>query len=342
MADFISSFGPPKRHQPWRRRLQDFALNGGIWLALLLFGGLSLAGTRRLARCLVFLSRPFLGSSSRIIEANLKLAFPDKSAAEIAALRHRNLCFMIELACDFLQSLKHPHRIEQRLLPVIVPAEYPPDQPLLFCLPHLGNWEILARMIPRTGRRCAAVTGVFRSRKLNELMTRGRSACGIELIPNVGAAVKVRAAIQDRKSVGLLIDQNISPKHGGVFVNFFSLPAPTSRLPASIALQLHVPVLAGACIKQDDGNFALLLQPLPKPAWEYSDVNTLTEAILEANAQLIRQHPEQYLWIYRRWRYLPANLTPELRQRFPFYACNNKYACPQELLETPLKDCSHD
>lgn len=338
MADLFSISDPQKHHLSWRRRLQDFALNCGIWLALLLFGSLSLAGTRRLARCMVFLARPFLGDSIRVIEANLKLAFPDKSAAEITALRQRNLCFMIELACDFLQALKHPHRIEQRMLPVVVPEEYPPEQPLLFCIPHLGNWEILARMVPRTGRRCAAVTGVFRSRKLNELMSRSRSSGGIELIPSVGAAAKVRAALQNRKSVGLLIDQNISPKHGGVFVNFFSLPAPTSRLPASLALQLRIPVLAGACIKQEDGNFTLLLQPLPKPAWEYPDDNTLTEAILEANAQLIRKHPEQYLWIYRRWRYLPANLTPEMQQRFPFYANRNKYSCPEELLQNPQKE----
>ncbi len=334
MSDLFANFeSQNNRSQPWHRYLKELLLNFGISLALLLFGNLSLAATRRLSRVITFLVQPFLRKSSKIIEANLKIAFPERQAAEISLLRRRNLCFMVELACDFLQSLKHPEKIEKRLLPAPNIAGYPPDQPLLFCTPHLGNWEILTRLIPRTGRKCAAVIGEFRSPKLNQLMTKSRGAYGIDLIPHVGAAVKVRTALKEGKTVGLLIDQNVSPRHGGVFIDFFSLPAPTSRLPASIAHQQEIPVLVGACIKQEDGNFLLQLQPLPKPSWEYASVNELTEAILAANAELIRRHPEQYLWVYRRWRYLPANIDPALRKRYPFYASNDKYPCPPELLQ---------
>ncbi len=342
MSDLFANLEPNKKPQPWYRQIREFALDGGIALALLLLGGLSLTATRRMAKILVFLGRPFLAGSIRIIEANLKIAFPEKNHSEITALRRKNLCFMVELACDFLLSLKHPERINDRIISVQIPAEYPDDQPLIFCSPHLGNWEILARIIPRTGRRCAVVTGTLSSLKLNTLLRNARSVGGAELISHVGAAFKVKAAIKANKTVGLLIDQNISPKHGGMFSNFFSLPAPTSRLPASIAIQEKVAIVSGACVKQADGNFTLCLQPLPKPAWEYSGVAELTAAILETNAQLIRRYPEQYLWIYRRWRYIPANLAPELRQRFPFYAEYNKYLCPEEILNDLQEDSKND
>jgi len=317
-----------------RRRISDFFLDLLFSCMLFCFGGLSLQTTRRIARISVFLARPFLGSLIRIIEANLKIAFPELDPAEIRALRTKNLQFMVEFGLDFLQALKYPERLEAKMRPFVFPKELDiPGQAGIFCSPHLGNWEMLIHFLPSLGRTFVLVAAQFSSPKLNRLLYQARSSKGAEIIPTTGAALKVRQALHEKKFVGLLNDQNISPRHGGIFVRFFGLPAATSRLPAALARRENTSIAAAACCKTPDGEFELIYQLLPKNSDQYQSDWELTSDLVAANEKLIRQYPEQYLWMYQRWRYLPNNLTDEQKSRFPFYASHDKYACQDEMLE---------
>ena len=324
---------------PLWKRLNDFVLDLLFSCILFFFAGFSLQATRRFAKISVFLARPFLGSLIRVIEANLKVAFPEYSPAEIRSLRRKNLHFMVEFGLDFLQSLKYPKRMEARMRPFTLPKELQvPEQAGIFCTPHLGNWEMLVHFIPSFGRPFVLVATELRSPKLQRLMNQTRSSTGAEVIPSAGAAWKVHQALKDNKFVGMLIDQNISPRHGGIFVSFFGLPSATSRLPAAMARRENTMIATAACCKNADGEFEMIYQRLPKSANQYQSDWELTADLVAANEKLIRQFPEQYLWIYRRWRYLPSNLSEEQKKRFPFYALHNKYLCQNEMLETLNKD----
>lgn len=322
-----------------RKRLGEFVLDLVLSCMLFCFGGLSLRATRRIARISVFLARPFLGSLIRVIEANLKVAFPALDLAEIRALRTKNLQFMVEFGLDFLQALKHPGRLEAKMRPFFLPAELDmPGQAGVFCSPHLGNWEMLIHFLPSFGRPFVVVAAQFSSPKLNRLLNQARSSKGAEIISSAGAALKVRQAIHEKKFVGLLNDQNISPRHGGIFVRFFGLPAATSRLPAALARRENTLIAAAACCKTESGEFEMIYQPLPKTSDQYQSDWELTADLVAANEKLIRQYPEQYLWLYRRWRYLPNNLTEEQKNRFPFYALHGKYPCQSEMLDAMNQD----
>ncbi len=323
-----------RKSMPIQKRLHDFVLDLLLSCMLFCFGGLSLKTTRRLARISLFLARPFLGSMIRTIDANLNVAFPELSPAEIRSLRTKNLQFMVEFGFDFLQSLKHPGRLEANMRPFSLPAELDiPGQAGVFCSPHLGNWEMLIHFLPSFGRSFAVVAAQFRSPKLNRLLNQARSSKGAEIIASAGAALKVRQAIRDKKFVGLLNDQNISPRHGGIFIRFFGLPATSSRLPAALARRENTLIAAAACCKTENGEFEIIYQPLPKKADQYQSDWELTADLAVANEKLIRQYPEQYLWNYQRWRYLPNNLTDKQKRRFPFYALHDKYPCQPEMLE---------
>ena len=90
----------------------------------------------------------------------------------------------------------------------------------------------------------------------------------------------------------------------------------------------------GACIRQPDGRFRLEIKHLPKPVADYKDDLSLTQDILDATQALIRQHPEQYTWLYRRWRYIPDNAPPALASAFPYYSIPRPYPCNEQLLAT--------
>lgn len=317
-----------------RKKIQYSLLDFVVVTVVFTFGGLSQKASKRVAAMLVFFTRPFLFKHIKIIDANLQAAFPEKSEAELLALRKQNLHYLAELGLDFLQALKYPERIKLKVEDTdFIKKIRESDQVGIFCTPHMGNWEILIHFLPHLKREFLIIAADLRSNKLNELMQKARSSKGAEVIFYQGATLKVRRALREKKSIGLLIDQNISPKRGGIFVNFFSLPAPTSRLPAALARRENALIVVGACCKNASGEFELILQGLPKNTSEYESDWELTSDIMLANEKLIRQYPEQYLWIHRRWRYAPHNLPDEVKERFPFYATKDHYACEEEMLQ---------
>ena len=163
---------------------------------------------------------------------------------------------------------------------------------------HLGNWEIW-RGRDLWGINAAAVVAAIGTPTINKLLTKARTANGLQIINQKGAARKVARALQQNLCVGILIDQNISPRHGGIFIDFFGLPAPTACRP--LARKLNIDVLVGACIRQPDGRF-LGNQTLAPTGGRHE--TTFPDPRHHGRYQtLIRQHPEQYTWLYRRWRH---------------------------------------
>ncbi|MCQ2396723.1 MAG: lysophospholipid acyltransferase family protein, partial [Lentisphaeria bacterium] len=277
----------------------------------------------------------------RVTSANLAVAFPEKSDAERRRIARASIMHLILLGFDWLHQLKHPHECTKNLE---VSEEYRRDcsalnpnsrcQAALYCTLHLGNWEALSRISYVTGRAGAVVVARFKIDWLNQLSERLRtSGDGTKVIPAEGAARGVLRALLSGLNVGILIDQNVSPRKGGIFQNFFGLPATVSRHPAVIARKLQIPVYVCSCIRHDDGIFRTEYAMLEKNAWEFESDEALTAAIYRAYEELIKRHPEQYLWSYNRWRAIPANASDELAAKYPFYASRKKFDCPPNLLE---------
>ena len=288
---------------------------------LFAFGNLEDKATRRLAGLVACLMRLFARSSKKLIAANIRTAFPEMEESEVKRMVADNLLHTVWNWLDFLRILKNPSNIQCFLSETELPDTLPPQ--IILCLPHLGNWELVAQCAPHYFSNCAAVAEIFPYNALNTILDRSRSINGLQIIPREGAAKGMLRAIREKTSVGILIDQNLSPRHGGLFVDFFGLPVPTSPLPAIIARRCRLPVFSGACVRQPDGRFKLVAKQVELP--DTDDPQRLTQAILAANEELIRRYPEQYTWLYKRWNCKPADLPPELAPRFPYYAIEKKY-----------------
>ena len=309
-----------------------------FFLASRLWGDLSPRAETRWAKILLFCASPFLRKQRKTALANLRIAFPRMDKRERRALARKMFLHFAVLGLDWLHFLRFPQHAVNRLH---VPPEIRkactisnPDSPCpstLFCTPHLGNWELEAHIGYISGRPGAVVVARFHLDWLNKMAERLRSwDQQTRLIPAAGAALGVYRALKEGRNVGILIDQNVSPRHGGIFLKFFGLPAVTSPMPAAIARRLAVPVQVVSCIRLPDGTYTMEHAPLPKNAWEYASDEELTADILRAYETLIQNHPEQYLWFYPRWKYLPANVSPEGAAAFPPYAIPQRYPCPKE------------
>lgn len=305
-----------------RRRIREPLAVCAVFLLTLVVSTVPLAWLPRLASCVGFLLWA-VPSMRRLALANLQTAFPEKPEPERRRIGRAAAGNMVLIFFEFLWFARHPHRLKTLV------DTATPDAELLFatsrdhggfCMtPHCGNWELGAQAIAAHGIPFGAVVRQIKNAYLERLVTRTRTFHGMTLIPEHGAVRAMVKAIREGRSIGILIDQNTRPREGGVFVPFFGLPATASRAPATLALKFGIPIICSAAVREE-GRLKFRCEQLPKPLTDYADDVELTRDLILLNERLIRRYPEQYMWFYERWRYLPPDLPPDLRSRYPYYA----------------------
>ena len=171
---------------------------------------------------------------------------------------------------------------------------------------HFGNWELFgAAMRARYGSTAYVLprqTNPASDAYLNEV----RANLGIEAIP-IGAGMRgaVRS-LREGSFVAMLGDQDA--RGVGMFVEFFGRPASTLTGPARIAMTAGVPILTGVLVRTGRGRFrARMLRVLtPDPARARDEeALRLTAEATRALEEAIRERPDHWYWIHRRWKTPP-------------------------------------
>ena len=190
-------------------------------------------------------------------------------------------------------------------------------RPTLAVTAHFGNWEVMGHAAAILGTPCVSVAASLNNTLVDRLMSRYRTRVGQEVTGKKGAIPSLLGVLREGKSTALLVDQNVLPDEGGEFVEFFGLPVPMSRAPAVLAHRTGAPVMFVYCVADEDGHYTLFTA-LPRNTGEPGKGTRVgTQAIAETMEQVIRRHPEQWLWIYKRWKYIPKNRSAD---EYPFYA----------------------
>ena len=303
-----------------------------LWIFLkpleLLFGHLSSRAIARFARVFYWLACPFLHGMRKVSLANLAVAFPDKDEKWRRRVAADSLRHLICIALEWIHLL---HKPEDHLRLLTIPPEVreaiidlrakSASGHLMVLTAHIGNWEHFGYTGYLTGGDCAIVTASFTEPAINRLAERLRNdGTRTVNIPARGAAIGMLKAVKEQRDLGLLIDQNVSVRRGGVFLPFFGLDVPMSTMPASIAMRSGLGVMVFGCIRKPDGTYLTEAYPLDKPAAECADEQELTCLIHRAYERLISRHPEQYLWSYRRWRTIPKDADAATAAKYPYYA----------------------
>ena len=300
---------------------------------LAVLGRLSPRFARRLADTLARTCARLRLQAFQTVCDNLTVAFPELDATQREQLARQSIASSILTGLETARLIHRPTLIS-RLLPAWPPGflDRLRGQPAIVCLPHLGNWEVFAQGAPLAGLQVSAIAATLSSQTLDAIVTQARETNGLHIIKRDGAARKVLLALRQGHCVGMLVDQNLSPVDGGIFVSFFGLPATMSPLPARLARKLHLPIIVCASVRQPDGSFACIARHLPTPTPDDTD-ESLSQHIADAFETLVRDYPEQYVWLYKRWRYLPQNLPQNLAAKFPPYAVHRRYDAPETLLQ---------
>jgi len=172
---------------------------------------------------------------------------------------------------------------------------------------HLGNWELSALAHGLYGRPMHILIRALDNPYLDGLVRRYRTLSGNRVIEKTDSPRRILEALQANHAIGMLVDQNASPD-GGCFVDFFGVQACASTGLAKIALRSGAAVVPGFALWDDQqGRYVLRFWP---PVPMDSDVQASTQRMHSVLEQIIRQYPDQWLWIHRRWKTRPPGADP--------------------------------
>ncbi len=242
---------------------------------------------------------------------NLRHAFPEKPEAErrrIARGAYRN---MATAALEALVPVERdPKALNARVnledaAPLFERLER--GEAVLVATAHFGSWELLGQVMALRGFAISAVVKPLEG-SLNAVIVENRERAGVHLIASRGSLGGALKALRQGHAVAMLVDQVIGKKHA-LFVPFFGRPAATTPALSLAALRSNAPVYVAMGVREGDG-LRLVVEgpfPLPPESEGTTDERLLrhTATVTAALERTIRAHPEQWLWLHRRWKVQP-------------------------------------
>jgi KDO2-lipid IV(A) lauroyltransferase len=173
----------------------------------------------------------------------------------------------------------------------------------LLLLGHFGNWELMALMSKVIEKPILVIAKSIKQKRIDQWITRIRKGVGLELISPKNATLKVIQALSRNQVVGILFDQR-GKRSKGLWVDFFGRKVPTTPGLAVMALKSGAPVLPVFMVRNGFQKHRLIVkEPLEliHTGNIRKDVEANTQLFNKTLESIIRQYPDQWLWIHRRW-----------------------------------------
>jgi KDO2-lipid IV(A) lauroyltransferase len=169
---------------------------------------------------------------------------------------------------------------------------------------HFGNFELLARAGARRGMKLSVIVRNLRD-ALGRRLVESRTRAGLRNLPDRGSAGDALAALRRGEVLAVVVDQNMRPSRG-IFVDFFGEKACTTPAAAVFALRAGAPLLTVFPVRQPDGTHVVHMRgPYTTALSGHAAVVDLTQQITGALEQEVREHPDHWFWVHRRWKTRP-------------------------------------
>jgi KDO2-lipid IV(A) lauroyltransferase len=178
---------------------------------------------------------------------------------------------------------------------------------VLVATAHLGNWELSAFAHALMTAPMNVVVRPLDNPLIDAMVERRRALTGNRPIGKKDFARAILKALAANQAVGILIDQNAG-LDDGVFVDFFGVPASAGTGFAKLAAHSGAAVLPGFALwNEAEGRYVLRFYPAIEMTGDMARDTQTIHAKLE---EVIREYPDQWLWIHRRWKTRPHGEPP--------------------------------
>jgi KDO2-lipid IV(A) lauroyltransferase len=243
--------------------------------------------------------------------ANLRAAFPDMTDAEIETILRgvwENLG-RVGAEIAHLDHICSGDRYKRTFI------DYGPDnierflrvkddgKPAVIFAAHLANWELPAVIAASDGLDTVVLYRRPNLGAIADAVIALRRGFMGDLVPSsMGAPVTLARALEQGRHVAMLVDQHYGR---GVEVTFFGRKCLANPLIAMLAREIECPIHGTRVIRLPGNRFAGEISPEVPPVRDAEgriDVALTMQAITSVVESWVREHPEQWLWLHRRWR----------------------------------------
>ncbi|MCR9277889.1 MAG: lysophospholipid acyltransferase family protein [Pseudomonadaceae bacterium] len=278
-----------------------------IAAVLTLLSWLPLSAARGLATTFARLAWLFKPRGARTTLTNINICFPDLAEDARRELARDSYIETVKIAFETGAVWYWPlTRIEEIVHSVEGADEFVrasnEREPLILLLPHHGNWELLAQYF---GQRLDALAlyDLPRQPGLDSLITHFRERAGIDVAPiSVSGLRRVRREADEGRSIAILPDQ-VPSKRGGVYAPFFGRPALTMTLAHKLIMESKAKA-AFVVAERVPGGFDVVFEAAPEGIYD-PNPEVSAAAMNQAIEAIVRRHPAQYQWEYKRFKRQP-------------------------------------
>jgi KDO2-lipid IV(A) lauroyltransferase len=244
---------------------------------------------------------PALGFSSRA-RRSLRLALPDLSGREVSEI----LAGMWDNLGRVLGELPHIDHIAATRVEISgtehLAAVRAEGVPCIFFSAHLANWEVFALAARRIGIPYVQIYRAANNPFVDVMLRRFRRLEEEDIVPKGPRGARdAIATLKAGRRLGMLVDQKMND---GIAVPFFGRPAMTAPALAQLAQRYGCPVIPARMERLDGCRFRLTFYPAIKQRATGDRAADTAAMMGEVNQMLegwIREHPDQWLWLHRRW-----------------------------------------
>jgi len=270
---------------------------------------LGLGLSRKFASVLAFTFFYLIPIRKKVVLENLKIAFPNHDE-----VKNKELAFkiyssfavtLVEIMClPFLNKFDLVNAVECSN-PELIVEKFNEGKGVILLSSHFGNWEFIAISVAiQIQLPFSVVVKPLRNTLVYEWMNKGRTKFGNEVVPLGISIRKTYQTLKEKKIVAMVADQR-GPKEG-VKVDFFGKKVAVYTGPAALALKTGAPIICGIPIRENNFNYKVKLVEIPTnnlPDSEEEKILEISQRYTSYLEEVIREHPEQWLWMHKRWKY---------------------------------------
>lgn len=294
--------------QPTRAR--QYAAYLLVRLSVCVLQALRVDTCERLSQTMATLLHRVLKVRRRIVDVNLRAAFPELTEPERQQLARRMWESLLLMVCEVALA---PRKL--RLYTIgkhvryVNPRPYVEallsDRPVMAVSAHYGNFEVGGYMMGMLGFPSYTVARPLDNPYLNDFLNRFRGAFGQYIIPKRGGYDTIARVLESGGHMSLLADQYAGSR--GCWVEFFGRPASAHKAIALIALE-HDTVVVCCCFRRRGGRFLQfdsIVTDVVDPRCSTGGrggVRELTQWYTQEVEEFVRAAPDQYWWLHDRWK----------------------------------------
>lgn len=254
----------------------------------------------------------------RVALENLAHAFPEKSAAVIKTIARRSYENFGKMMLEYLRLPSLSAAALQQRISFAMPREQNPYEQALalgkgaICMTgHFGNWEYMGALVAQMQYPMVYLYQEQNNPYVDGLIRGIRTKMNMPSIPRGAALRGILKALREKKFVAILADQDAG--RNGIFVDFLGRPASTAQGPAAFVLKTQAPIVFCVAIREPRGHHRVEAELLTfdfsktDATSEEDKLRQITAAWTKVLEKYIRQYPDHWFWMHRRWKTKPVS-----------------------------------